>query len=180
MSVRSGAGDSIVGPRFFDDPRGVEYEIVGLAASQRFLSRLPKRMSGAGLHACAARHTGGDACAARTENGGRTYFLYDGDNPVVELSSTGNVAAVNTFGPNGLLSRHSTAGSVFYQFDPHGSVAERLGANQNVPMPLVFDAHGAPLVGGSPEDVGYGFGTLLQACGSTPPPVPLLDGVFRA
>ena len=38
---------------------------------------------------------------------GRTYFLYDGITPVCELDKTGGVIAVNTFGGNGLLARHT-------------------------------------------------------------------------
>src|SRR5207253_40305 len=32
---------------------------------------------------------------------GRTYFLYDGEQPVVELDGAGNVTATNTFGASG-------------------------------------------------------------------------------
>ncbi len=54
---------------------------------------------------------------------GRTYTLYDGDEPVCELDATGAVTAVNTFGANGLLARHTMGtggGSVFYTFDAQG------------------------------------------------------------
>jgi len=73
------------------------------------------------------------------------------------LNSSGAVTAVNTFGANGLLSRRTSTGSVFYQFDPQGSVAQRLDANQNVLITFVFDAYGAQLAGGNTgEPWGYG------------------------
>ena len=61
----------------------------------------------------------------RTDAGARTYSLYDGSDPVAELDGAGNVQALNTFGTNGLVSRHTTAtnSSVFYTFDERGNVA---------------------------------------------------------
>jgi hypothetical protein len=41
----------------------------------------------------------------------RTYFLYDGDIPVVEMNSSGTVTATNTFGAHGLLARRSGGSS---------------------------------------------------------------------
>jgi len=83
--------------------------------------------------------------------------LYDGAEPIGELNSSGAVTAVNTFGAGGLLSRHTSAGSVFYQFDPQGNVAQRLDSNQNVLTTFVFDAYGTELSGGNTgEPWGYG------------------------
>jgi len=64
--------------------------------------------------------------AWKTNSSGTTYYLYDGSTPVVELDGIGSVAATNTFGPNGLLSRHTSGGSTFYTFDLSGGVAQRL------------------------------------------------------
>ena len=36
--------------------------------------------------------------------------------PVIEVDASGNVTATNTFGPNGLISRHTASGSTFYTF----------------------------------------------------------------
>ena len=47
---------------------------------------------------------------------------------MVEMDGTGTPTAINTFGPNGLLSPRTggvNAASVFYTFDPPGSVAQR-------------------------------------------------------
>ena len=73
---------------------------------------------------------------------GRTYFLYDADEPILELSASGNVLAVNTFGALGLLSRHTSTGSTFYTFDPQGSVTQRLDANANVLSSDMYSAQG--------------------------------------
>jgi len=62
--------------------------------------------------------------------GHRTYFLGP-----CELDSSGNVIATNTFGPTGLLSRRTAAGSTFYTFDPQGSVNQRTDAIRE-PMPV--------------------------------------------
>jgi len=73
---------------------------------------------------------------------GRTYFLYDGDDLVCELSATGAVTAVNTFGDNGLLARHISAGSVLYTFDTQDNVAQKLDVNGNVLSSSMFDSFG--------------------------------------
>ena len=63
----------------------------------------------------------------------RTYFLYDGAQPVCELNSSGTVTAVNTFGANGLISRATISGGTptptYYTFDTTGSVAQRTDAS---------------------------------------------------
>ncbi len=48
--------------------------------------------------------------------------------PIAELDANGNLQAVNTFGAQGLVSRHTAAtnASVFYTFDERGNVAQRL------------------------------------------------------
>ncbi|HET6385295.1 MAG TPA: RHS repeat-associated core domain-containing protein, partial [Armatimonadota bacterium] len=76
---------------------------------------------------------------------------------MVELNSSGAVTALNTFGAGGLLSRLTSAGSVFYQFDPQGNVTQRLDANQNVLSTSVFDVYGKELSGGATGEP-WGFG----------------------
>lgn len=73
----------------------------------------------------------------------RTYFLYDGDVPVVELNPYGGVAAVNTFGATGLIARgDGTTATTYYLFDPQGSVAQRLDNRGNVLTSHLFSAYG--------------------------------------
>jgi hypothetical protein len=55
----------------------------------------------------------GDGLRAWKQNASaRTYFLYDGIVPVVELDSTGAVTATNTFGASGLVSHREGSTSV--------------------------------------------------------------------
>lgn len=50
----------------------------------------------------------GDVLRAwRQSSSGRTYFLYDGADPVCELNAGGSVVATNTFGPFDLISPRS-------------------------------------------------------------------------
>ncbi len=74
---------------------------------------------------------------------GKTYYLYDGDFPVCELDSAGNVAAVNTCGTLGLTSRHTSAGSVLYTFDLTGDVAQRINSAGQVVSSDDFNAFGS-------------------------------------
>ena len=90
---------------------------------------------------------------------GRTYFVYDGIVPVCETDASGNVTAVNTWGSNGLLARHATS-SVFYAFDPQGSVSVRLDSGGNVLSSHCNDAWGTQVSVGtgyaSDPYAGYG------------------------
>ncbi|HEV2471965.1 MAG TPA: RHS repeat-associated core domain-containing protein [Chthonomonadales bacterium] len=86
-----------------------------------------------------------------------TYFIYDGIVPVCEVNSSGTVTACNTFGAEGLLSRHTSGGSVFYAFDPQGNPAERLNANDTVLGSYAFDAFGARSTTDTSPDVYSGF-----------------------
>src|SRR6185312_9456493 len=56
--------------------------------------------------------------AWKQNSSAKTYYLYDGIEPVCELNSSGTVTAVNTFGPTGLLHRSVPgSGETFYCFD---------------------------------------------------------------
>ncbi|MGI8551027.1 MAG: RHS repeat-associated core domain-containing protein, partial [Dehalococcoidia bacterium] len=104
-----------------------------------------------------AGYTGDGLRAWKQTSAGRTYFLYDGATPVVEMNASGTVTATNTFGPNGLLSRNSGGSSIFYQFDPQGSVAQRLNSAGAVLSSDMYDAYGVGQSTGSPSDPwGYG------------------------
>ncbi len=85
----------------------------------------------------------GDGLRASKNAGGLTYYLYDGDLPVVEMSNTGAINAVHTFGPNGLLARHTAAGSLLYTWDPSGSLVERVTTSGSVYDAALFDGFGA-------------------------------------
>ena len=92
----------------------------------------------------------GDGLRAWKQNSiGRTYFLYDGIVPVVELDSSGSVIATNAFGADGLVSRRTASTSVFYAFDSEGNVTQRSDASGNVLSNHFFSAHGSILSGSS-------------------------------
>ena len=63
---------------------------------------------------------------------------------MAELDAGGNVQALNTFGANGLVSRHTaaTGASVFYTFDERGNVAQRLDSGGNILSTDLYDAFG--------------------------------------
>lgn len=91
----------------------------------------------------------------------RTYFLYDGLTPIIEMDGSGNAKAVNTFGANGLVSRRdvSTGTSVFYTFDERGNTTQRLDASGTVLSSRIYDSFGAGLgVSPSTGDPYDGFG----------------------
>jgi len=91
----------------------------------------------------AAGYTGEDQRAWKQNSAGtRTYFLYDGTDPVCEMDASGNVLAVNTFGANGLLSRRSGTGTSFYAFDAQGNPSQTLTATAAVQSTSLFDAYG--------------------------------------
>ncbi len=99
--------------------------------------------------------------AWKQSSSGRTYYLYDGTQPVCELDSTGNVAAVNTFGATGLLSRHTASGSVFYAFDTQGNAVQQLNSVGTVIGTAMYDSYGAASStnwGSSPFGYGAQFG----------------------
>ncbi len=104
--------------------------------------------------------------AWKQSSSGRTYYLYDGTQPVCELDSTGNVAAVNTFGASGLLSRHTASGSVFYAFDTQGNAVQQLNSVGTVIGTAMYDSYGAASStnwGSSPFGYGAQFGYYTDA-----------------
>ena len=95
-----------------------------------------------------AGYTSGGLRAWKQNRVGRTYFLYDGVAPIIEMDATGNTLATNTFGPAGLISRKVTAsatGTTFYAFDERGNTAQRIDASGNVLSSHIYDAYGIGL-----------------------------------
>jgi RHS repeat-associated protein len=83
--------------------------------------------------------------------GGRTYFLYDGITPVVELSSAGAVTAVNVFGHDGLVARTGVE-NMFYMFDQQGNASQRLNSSQTITSSSTYDSYGSESNVGTPTD----------------------------
>src|SRR5579862_624432 len=80
--------------------------------------------------------------AWKNNSGTKTYFLYGGTTPVVELDASGNVLAANTFGAAELLARRASGATSFYTFDLQGNVAQRLGSTGGVQASFNYDAYG--------------------------------------
>lgn len=102
-----------------------------------------------------AGYTGDGLRAWKQNANGRTYFMYDGILPVVEMDSTGAVVAANTFGASGLVSRRVNTTSTFYSFDSEGNVCQRSDANGVVLLNHLYSAHGSVLSGTLSDPFGY-------------------------
>jgi len=96
-----------------------------------------------------AQTDGYDGNGLRTEkqtSAGKTYFLYDGSDPVGEYSSSGQAMAYNTFDADGLVLRYvngsSTGYFIFYTFDERGDVAQRTDSTGAVQSSDLYDAYG--------------------------------------
>lgn len=105
--------------------------------------------------AISAGYTGDNFRAWKENSSARTYFLYDGINPVIELDETGAVSATNTFGLNGLVSRRSGSDSVFYSFDSEGNVTQRSDASGTVLTDYLFSSYGTLVSGSLGDPFGY-------------------------
>ncbi len=107
--------------------------------------------------ALTAGYTGDGLRAWKQNVNGRTYFLYDGMVPDVELDQLGAVKSVNSFGANGLISRRDvvSSSSVFYSFDAQGSAAQKMDANGLILSSHLFSAHGTALSGPVTDPFGY-------------------------
>ncbi|HEY3281081.1 MAG TPA: polymorphic toxin-type HINT domain-containing protein [Armatimonadota bacterium] len=106
----------------------------------------------------------GDGLRASKSNAttGTTFYVYDGDVPILELSGAGVPTAWNTFGANGLVSRHVLGAypfSRYYQFDPHGNVVTRLDEYQSCLSRDLYDAYGRRIArtGGVPGADPWGY-----------------------
>jgi len=94
--------------------------------------------------------------------GAKTFYLYDGAEPICEMSAAGigqsTLAALNTFGPSGLIARTTNPGTspatTYYTFDEAGNVSQRTNASGAVTSTDSYDAFGA---GTTPPDP-FGFG----------------------
>ena len=100
----------------------------------------------------------GDGLRAWKQSGGsKTYFLYDGTQPVSEYSGAGTLLATNTLGASGVASRHTSAGSTFYAFDEWGNVSQRLSSAGAVQSSELYDAYGSRM-GTAAQGDPFGYG----------------------
>ena len=87
-------------------------------------------------------------------SGTRTYFLYNGDQVIAEMDSSGNVKSTFTWGATGLLGRRSDTGTErWYTWDMSGNVAQRSDASGLVVQGYSVTAYGN--VTGTTENDAY-------------------------
>jgi RHS repeat-associated protein len=84
-------------------------------------------------------------CVKRTLNGVTTYYIYDGEKPILEYNSTGGLAGWNVYGKgiDEILQRIAY-GNYFFQQDREGSVTHLTDPSGNVIEKYRYDAFGAP------------------------------------
>lgn len=93
--------------------------------------------------------------AWKQSSNNKTYFLYDGTQPICEYSGSGALLAVNSFGVSGLVSRHTTT-STFYTFDERGNVTQRMSDTGSVLSSDLYDAYGTRSSTGGSDVFGFG------------------------
>lgn len=102
-----------------------------------------------------AGYTGSGLRAWKDDSINRRYFLYDGAIPIVELTATGAISAMNTFGASGLISRRDSSSSTFYSFDSEGNASQQTDAIGAVQSYLYFSAYGNLISGTLSDPYGY-------------------------
>ena len=86
--------------------------------------------------------------APLTVNGTSTYFIYDGWDLIEERNSTGTVLATYVHGArqDEMLSKTTTAGTVYYQHNALGSVTDLTNASGTIVEKYKYDAFGKPAI----------------------------------
>jgi RHS repeat-associated protein len=90
-------------------------------------------------------------CVQRTLNGTTTYYIYDGEKPIVEYSSIGAIVGRNLYGKEIdeiLMRMDPSLGSFYYQDDREGSVTHLTSAAGGVIENYRYDVFGAPTING--------------------------------
>ena len=92
------------------------------------------------------------------------------------MNSSGTITATNTYGFAGLISRHTSSGSTFYEFDNQGAVAERLNSAGSCTTSSTADAIGVVTNSATDSDP---FGYEAQAGYYTDQSTGLILTTFR-
>lgn len=78
--------------------------------------------------------------------------------PVCEFNGAGTLTATNTFGANGLVSRTEGGSTVYYSFDPQGSVAQRHDSTGAALTTYLWDPYGVGQLSGQANNQPWGYG----------------------
>ena len=82
--------------------------------------------------------------AWKQNSSGTTYYLYDGDELVEEVNSSGSPISKMTWGRTGLLARTTSTRTLLYTTDDIGQVAQQVDASSgSIVASYLFDAWGA-------------------------------------
>jgi RHS repeat-associated protein len=89
-------------------------------------------------------------CVKRTLNGVTTYYVYDGEKPVLEYNTSGGIVGRNLYGKaiDEILMRVDVTNNwtLYYQQDHEGSVTHLTGTAGTVIEKYRYDAFGAPTI----------------------------------
>ncbi|MEO5721670.1 MAG: RHS repeat-associated core domain-containing protein, partial [Chthoniobacterales bacterium] len=101
-------------------------------------------------------------CVRRVSNGVATFYIYDGERPIVEYDGNGAIVAKNVYGIgiDEILSR-DTGTVYYYHQDRLGSVAAITNSAGEVVEQYVYDAFGTPEIRSGPV-LGNPRGSLLS------------------
>ncbi len=85
-------------------------------------------------------------CVKRTLNGVTTYYIYDGEKPILEYDAAGTQVGWNVYGKgiDEILQRMALGTAYFFQQDHEGSVTHLTNVSGNVIEKYRYDAFGAP------------------------------------
>lgn len=79
--------------------------------------------------------------AYQNSSNGPHWYLYDGDQPIIELASDSGAALVNTFGVAGTVSTHDVSPTKYFTWDPQGNAATQ-AAGTTISTTNMFDGFG--------------------------------------
>jgi RHS repeat-associated protein len=145
MSVTVNADNQITNSSFAFDGDGNPTSYQGAA----FTYDPEDRLTAIASASFSAAYDGDGLRAKKTDIGQTTYFLYDGDTPVVEEQMSGSTTtlfALNVWGADGWRARHYV-GNQFYafSFDPEGNAVSRQNSGNtlyNAYASSTFEAYG--------------------------------------
>jgi RHS repeat-associated protein len=90
-------------------------------------------------------------CVKRTLNSAITYYIYDGEKPILEYNSAGAIVGRNLYGSaidEVLMRVDATYGTYYYQDDHEGSITHLTSATGTVLENYRYDAFGLPTTNG--------------------------------
>jgi RHS repeat-associated protein len=166
----TGNGNNIVG-------NGPEHEISSYQASNytyindTHLSSITKPNSQGGTDRYQLYYDALGRCVVRVLNATTTYYIYDGEKPILEYDSTAHLIAANVYGRgiDEILMRTdytvTSARALYYQDDHEGSVTHITNASRQVVETYRYDVFGAPAINGNAGNTTSGYNNRFMFTG---------------